>query len=159
MRKKDLWAWSVFLVRGWLSTVVIQLHRNPLKRHVKFMRSWHVSPSEPSWHVRGYGFLDFLITQESLWDYCFLRSHMPMSCPSFLPSVLPSFTRTVSSSWWSLWMAVILCSTSRSPGSLKSTGPVSTPLRSPLLSCSYIAKASSTGGDQGAQIMAFTNRI
>ena len=49
-------------------------------------------------------------------------------------------------------MAVTLCSTSRSPGSLKSREHGSTRQRSPRLSCSCTAKASSTGLTQGAQI-------
>lgn len=65
-------------------------------------------------------------------------------------SFLPPSCRTVSSLWWSLWMAAILCSTSRSPGSLKSLEPVSTLPRSLQLSCSCTAKASSTGLNQGA---------
>lgn len=68
----------------------------------------------------------------------------------------PNSDRTVSSLWWSLSMAGISCFISRSPGSLMSPELGSTLQRSRLLSCSYTAKASSTGQSQ-TQDMCKTN--
>lgn len=93
MSKKDLWVWSAFFflfLRDRLSTAVIQLQRNPLNRHVKFMRNRRLSSLEPSQRVHSYGFLVCLITEGvSVRLLLFVRSCADViSHPSAGPSLL-----------------------------------------------------------------------